>query len=316
MRCGQYRFSCTFRDEALLPEYKGSTFRGVFGHALKRVVCALRRRDCADCLLRDRCLYVFVFETPAPGSPHDEPKPSPFRPYVLSPVPDDRTRYHPGDTFAFDLLLFGKANDDLPYFIYAFDQVGQGGIGRKIDGHQARFTLTSVSAGEQSIFSARDGKVSAGDWTTDLKSDLLTALSAAPEERQSLEIRLLTPLRLKYENRLEAGLPFHILVRAALRRISMLCNAFGDGEPDLDYRGLVSRARPVRTLAPDLRWFDWQRYSNRQDQAMLMGGLVGLVNYAGDLGPFLPLLRFCERTHLGKQTTFGLGKIRIGEANP
>jgi len=181
MRCGQYRFSCTFLDEAILPEYKGSTFRGVFGHALKRVVCALRRRDCADCLLRDRCLYVFVFETPAPGSPHDEPKPSPFHPYVLSPVPDERTHYRPGDTFAFDLLLFGKANDDLPYFIYAFDQVGQGGIGRKIDGRQARFSLTSVSAGDQPIFSARDGKVSAGDWTTDLRSDLLAALSIAPD---------------------------------------------------------------------------------------------------------------------------------------
>ena len=28
---GQYRFCCRFKDEAMLPEYKGSTFRGVFG---------------------------------------------------------------------------------------------------------------------------------------------------------------------------------------------------------------------------------------------------------------------------------------------
>ena len=44
---------------------------------------------------------------------------------------------------------------------------------------------------------------------------------------------------------------------------------------------------------------------------MLMGGMVGNVTYSGDLAEFLPLIRFCEKTHLGKQTSFGLGKIEI-----
>jgi hypothetical protein len=63
MRYGSYQFTSVLEGDALLPEYKGSTFRGAFGHALKRVVCALRREDCADCLLRDKCVYAFVFET-------------------------------------------------------------------------------------------------------------------------------------------------------------------------------------------------------------------------------------------------------------
>jgi len=64
MLYGNYRFNCRFEGDAELPVFKGSTFRGVFGHALKRVVCALKRQECPDCILRERCLYTRVFETP------------------------------------------------------------------------------------------------------------------------------------------------------------------------------------------------------------------------------------------------------------
>jgi hypothetical protein len=47
----KYHFRCRFETEGLLPPYKGSAFRGVFGHALKRVVCAVRQPECRDCLL-------------------------------------------------------------------------------------------------------------------------------------------------------------------------------------------------------------------------------------------------------------------------
>ncbi|HDM76347.1 MAG TPA: CRISPR system precrRNA processing endoribonuclease RAMP protein Cas6, partial [Deltaproteobacteria bacterium] len=71
----------------------------------------------------------------------------------------------------------------------------------------------------------------------------------------------------------------------------------------------VRRAEAVETVNSELKWFDWKRYSNRQDQAMLMGGIIGSVTYRGDLGEFVPFIDFCSRVHLGKQTTFGLGKI-------
>jgi len=118
------------------------------------------------------------------------------------------------------------------------------------------------------------------------------------------------PLRLKFENRLKADLPFHVLGRAMLRRVSSLYNCYGDGEPALDYKGLVSKAKTIRIVDTDLVWFDWQRYSHRQDQAMLMGGMTGSITYEGKIGEFLPLIDFCSKVHLGKQTAFGLGKIR------
>jgi len=120
----------------------------------------------------------------------------------------------------------------------------------------------------------------------------------------------MTPLRLKFKNRLKADLPFHVLVRAMLRRVSSLLEYYDGGEPPLDYRGLVKRAEEVKIISSDLRWFDWRRYSFRQDRSMLMGGMCGSITYDGKIGEFMPLIDFCIKVHLGKQTAFGLGKIR------
>jgi hypothetical protein len=87
--------------------------------------------------------------------------------------------------------------------------------------------------------------------------------------------------------------------------------AYGEGEPDLDYRGMVERAGGVKVESSNLRWFDWERYSNRQERGMQLGGLAGAVTYKGDLGEFVPLLEFSSKVHIGKQTSFGLGKLEV-----
>lgn len=311
MQYGSYLFSSVFEDDAILPDYKGSTFRGVFGHALKKVVCALKRQDCKDCLLKEKCVYSFVFETPAA---RDEPGgrkriASPPHPYVIEPPDNTKTDYKKGEFFGFTLLLFGRANEQLPYFIYAFEQMGKMGIGRRIEGKRPVFKLVSVATDGNLVYSSQDNKIKEGEFTQDLVAE-----GHLPEEYKtihSLELTLQTPLRLKFENSFHANLPFHVLVRAMLRRVSSLTNYHGDGEPPLDYRGLVERAKSVEISDSSLKWFDWKRYSNRQDQSMLMGGITGKVRYSGNLGEFVPLIRFCEKVHIGKQTSFGLGKIKI-----
>ena len=45
------------------------------------------------------------------------------------------------------------------------------------------------------------------------------------------------------------------------------------------------------------------------------GWMVGAVKYEGKLAEYLPLLDFCEKVHLGKNTSFGLGKIKSAVAN-
>lgn len=303
---GRYTLSCTLLDPARLPPYKGSTFRGAFGAALKKVVCAVRERSCDTCLLSSRCVYARVFENrPADGNAGGRIV-APPHPYVIEPSPDSAESYQAGERFDFNLLLFGEFNDLLPYFVYAFQVMGDNGIGRRVDAkHRSRFRLDSVSLEGEALFDPATGRLHPARAPA---ISLPSAEGALPEELE-LTVILKTPLRLKFENHLKAALPFHLLVRAMLRRASSLFETYGGGEPELDYRGLVARAGAVATVASDLRWLDWQRYSNRQDQAMLMGGITGSVTYRGNLAEYLPLLELAGRFHIGKQTSFGLGQV-------
>ena len=307
MLFGKYEFHCCFETEARLPVYKGSTFRGVFGHALKIVVCALKRQTCDQCLLKAQCIYALVFETqhamPAPDGARIAAPPHPF---VIEPPTTARTVFAAGDAFNFNLLLFGETNRHLPYFIYAFDTMGRIGIGRKINGRRGRFVLKTVMHKDRPIYTDQTQRI---DMEEDFPSLTLLATPKPNGNPRHLTLTLKTPLRLKFKNRLAAELPFHLLTRAMTRRIASLMTFYAAGEPPLDYKGLVFRAQDVRVVSSKLKWFDWQRYSRRQDQKMLMGGLIGSITYEGDLDEFLPLLAFCEKTHIGKQTAFGLGWI-------
>ena len=308
MLYGKYQFFCRLESEASLPSYKGSTFRGVFGRALKKVVCALKRQDCAQCLLTQKCVYAVVFETSeSMNLPEGSRVVSPPHPFVIEPPLTTETEFPGGAFFDFNLILFGEVNNSLPYFIYAFDQMGKIGIGKKINGKRGQFVLKEVRQGNKLVYSDGDQKLKALDPIEVLS---IPDVTECTEESFRLKLTLETPLRLKFENRLKADLPFHILVRAMLRRISSLLNCYGDGEPSLDYRGLVKRAETVQIVDANLSWFDWKRYSYRQDKSMLMGGMVGSVTFEGKIGEYLPLIDFCSKVHLGKQTSFGLGKIK------
>lgn len=303
MQAGTYTFTCCFDTEAILPSFKGSTLRGSLGHALKKIVCALRRQECRACLLASTCAHAFLFEEKSSAATNTQGRPP--HPYVLVPPDDERRGYGAGDYFSFSLRLFGRANDFLPHLVYAVQEMGRAGLG-KISSAPGRFRLQEVRSDEAVLFS--------GNTTLTLPTRIPELLPAAATERgiDSLALICETPLRLKHNNRFQTDLPFHLVIRAALRRISSLEATYGNGEPALDYKGLAARATAVRSIKESCRWVEIERYSNRQQTAMLIGGIQGGNTYHGEgLGEFLPLLRYCEVTHLGKQTSFGLGRIRI-----
>ncbi len=150
-RFAKFQFLLKASNCINLPVYKGSTFRGGFGHAFKKVVCVHpvrrsrkslnpaetiltsdpavgqrgiisngvnREKICASCLLKGKCVYSYVFETPPPPDTSKMRK-YPFapHPFIITPPLEEKRMYQEGDTLCFELTLIGKSIDYLPYFI-------------------------------------------------------------------------------------------------------------------------------------------------------------------------------------------------------
>jgi CRISPR-associated endoribonuclease Cas6 len=292
-----------------LPPFKGSALRGGFGHAFKETVCVVEHRECPRCLLRTRCAYPYVFDTPVPdGATRMRKYTQAPHPFVLLPPLEEKTRYEPGDSLAFDLTLIGRGSDFLPYFLYTFERLGERrGIGRG----RGRFAVDSAlwrppDGCEVPIYRG-DDKVLHSTFRSVTVEDL-------PYPKESIDhttLIFLTPTRVVFGEHLTSTLDFHVVIRTLLRRVSNLAYFHAGTELSLDFRALIAEAQNIETVSSDLRWIDWERYSARQDTRMRLGGIVGQVTFGGNLQEFLPLLRLGEYIHMGKGTSFGLGKYRM-----
>lgn len=54
-----------------------------------------------------------------------------------------------------------------------------------------------------------------------------------------------------------------------------------------------------------------ERYSNRLQEKMDFSGLMGEIEFAGDITPFVPWLSAAEVLHIGRNTTFGMGQVEV-----
>ena len=305
-RIARYHIILTARSTIVMPPYAGSTLRGGFGHAFRKMVCTQGPIDCRDCTLKAVCPYPYIFETaPFEGATQLRTYGDVPRPFVIDPL-STRGEYRRGESFVFRLTLIGRAIDYLPYFLVSFRELGELGIGKG----RGRFQLTHVQTeGGESIYDAETQMVHNLNNTLSF-DEIQGETESLPTDQ--LTVRLLTPTRITHKGQITDKLPFHLFWRRLIGRISALAYFHCGESLNLDFKGLIAQAETVETVASSLKWKDWTRYSSRQNQKMQLGGLVGSVTYAGDLEAFLPFVALGKFLHVGKNGTFGLGKYRVG----
>lgn len=321
----KFLFSLEAKEIVHLPSYKGSTLRGGFGHAFKKVVCALRKTDCADCILKEKCVYSYVFETPPPADTKMMTKyTNAPHPFMIEPPSEKKNTYKPSEEITFGLTLIGRAMDYLPYFVYTFDELGKMGLGKGKGKYELKTVRTNptLEKGGGGDFLKNDNETIYSSDTKTLKSfkssilnldfEMLNQCEAAPRPCNKLSLSFETPTRIIYNGGLGIDLEFHILVRQLLRRMSMLYYFHCNGDASAwDFKGMIEKAKEIKTVKRALKWHDWERYSARQDTKLKMGGFVGEITFEGDIGPFMPLIQAGEVLHVGKGTGFGLGRFEI-----
>ncbi len=300
-----YRFYFDTDHPIRLPDYPGSAWRGAFGHALKRTVCVVRNTPCQKCLLKQACAYSYIFETPPPA---DTEK---MRKYTAIPHPfvfRFTAAKSSTQEFSVDMNLFGHGQRFFPYIIHAMHMAGQDGIG----GNRQPFRLNRVDAIDF------QGQPITVYQEAELRNQPPLQIPPLPEMPEKINITFHSPVRIKQDNKNlgDNHFNFGVLFGSLLRRISMICYFHTDTPLETDFAGLAAAARNIQFSAQNLHWYDWTRYSSRQQTEMQMGGLLGTVslNMQG-LEDFWPYLWLGQWTHVGKGTSMGMGAYTIEPAS-
>jgi hypothetical protein len=299
----RYQFNCLVKEPLKFNFYTGSMLRGAFGQALRKLACVTHMQDCKACLLYRQCAYTNVFETPPPLQVQFQNFSQIPNPFVLEPPPMGSKDFAPGDTFSFNLVLIGQALAQLPIIIYAWQTALNAGLGPG----QAKVELLNV------VFEPEQ-PVTQIIYSNGSEARLLPTPSFTPEPlvpTKRINLRLLTPLRIQQKGQvLSSTMSGKDFLMALVRRYYFLQELHTRDYQPPDFKDLALQAEQIEGKH-DFRWCEWQRYSSRQQQKMIFGGVLGELELTGDLTAFLPMLLTGQWLHVGNKTTFGMGHYRL-----
>ncbi|MBI5207147.1 MAG: CRISPR system precrRNA processing endoribonuclease RAMP protein Cas6 [Candidatus Firestonebacteria bacterium] len=309
-KAGKFLFDIVPVNKLYLPEYKGSSFRGGLGESLKKTVCAQKKKDCNDCLLKNNCIYLKIFETPLPCDAQIMRKyRNTVHPFVLTPPLNNQTEFISSDILTFEIILFGETIKLIDYFINAIKLLGEIGIGKQ----KGEFILKEVrqitNNGVQQIYSENNENTI---YKLNYDNNLLVNKSEIENHRT---IQFITPARILFNKKIimfdEKDFQFFILIRSLLRRFYLIMYFHFNIELEIDYCKMLKLAESVKIVSQNLKWYDWKRFSNRKKQFIPMGGFIGEVRFDENINEFMSLLKIGEYLHIGNYTAFGMGKYII-----
>ncbi|MGQ9860299.1 MAG: CRISPR system precrRNA processing endoribonuclease RAMP protein Cas6 [Thermodesulfobacteriota bacterium] len=293
-----HRVKITLRllEDAALPPFKGSTFRGLLGQSLLAAYCPYRAEACSRCSRAERCPYSNFFKPHLARQNKSMPTP-----YVIDPLPDARTYLKEGQTVGFSITVFGTAVKWVPFVMSAlFDSGRKGALG----GRKARFHL------EEPVppLKAADPEAWADGGLTGLRSRTAEDLARAKGLVRGVKIR--TPLKLREEGEVKKTIDGQLLVRALDRRIKGLSCFYGS-HPPKPTQGEWNSFPLLETGQANLRWVVLERPSRTQEQRVNIGGWVGSLEIRACNPEAEALLRLGQWIHVGKNTVCGCGKFLV-----
>ncbi len=308
----QLDFTLTALSKLSLREHPESAFRGVFGQELRKLCCVSGLDECSNCRFTLQCAYQQIFEpvmTPdeiEKSSKRFQTKP---RPYIIE-VKHHRDTLYPGEEIILRFRFFSNVKPYLPFIISACQKVGQTGIGT--DG--GKFVISEIwnvnplVGKAERIYSEYLNVVNNLNECMQF-NQIENLVSEMASDR--IRLKILTPMSLKSNGKYVSKVKFDLLMKNLFRRLSSLIFFYGEGALDLDFQELLSIASKVELVKDRTHLERWDRYSNRQQQKVKMAGIIGEVEYHGELEPFLPYLVLGQYCYIGKNTVFGQGNYKI-----
>jgi hypothetical protein len=290
-----------FLEDSLLPEFKGSTFRGATGWHLKKAAANLNP------------VYENIFETEG-GDNNPEfligVKKIPH-PFILNPPLTEKRLFKCGEIITVGITLFGYAHNFLPFFVQAYTTMGQEGITSK----KHKLKLLNVynedaSGAKFLVYEAGSAKIR-NNYNPIILDNILAQINYS-SKKVSLEFDtpfLLQNKSVEIDERNIHLITPSLLVASIERRYKSLAQYFCRSASEI--KELFKPAEDVVVSKLDLKNFTLHRYSNRIKKDQFYEGLIGSIELQGNLKSILPILYIGEKINIGKKTSFGWGQYKI-----
>ena len=308
----RYRLTARVQQPLSLPDYAGSLLRGQFGAALRHVACMTRQPTCPGCPLIPTCPYTRIFEAPPPpkGSHALQDFNQIPNPYIIEPPTPGARVVNAGERFDFHIVLIGHAIDQLALIVFALQRALAHGLTRQrvpadllqVDWVDPVGQAHPIWHIDQPTLLAHPAQLEPGAVNT----------SATVQKLQKITLHIQTPLRLQSQGKpLGVGqLTPRALVSAVTRRAALLMEFHAGQSGWGEAAQRIAHLSQSLTDSQDLHWFDWTRYSSRQQQEMTLGGVLGnwtLHGAADTLAEIAPWLWLGQWLHVGKNASMGMG---------
>jgi hypothetical protein len=337
-------FRLQAQESVMLPPFLGSTLRGAFGTALKKVFCFVPHGECERCWFFEACPYQYIFESPNLIPKEENHKllqgqkevPQPFVLIPPNPRPkgqkpktqkgvvnfnEDYAENHfsRGAGFEFSILLMGKAALYWSQILVAVRLLAEYGLGKR----RVPFVLAEAFAHDYhgqtlKIFSLENPKVSSYNvsaiplaWIAGLRvQSLKNDLSETKSDR--LKIELQTPTRIRIADEINPTITFFDLLKKLTERLEFLAFLHAETAQKIDYRPILRAAEGIFSIHSSLKTYRYEQFSNTQGGKTRRDVVLGETIFQGSsLVEFLPFLAVGELLNIGTNTSAGFGKFII-----
>ncbi len=238
-------------------------------------------------MVKSSCVYSVFFETNIDKDLTSlEGRNKGAHPFVMEVNHiDDRTA-------VIEVLFIGRAINYIPYINIALENAGTNGVGR----NRACYTICGIIAGDD-LFEFNQIEEKCLNWPVENISN-----------RYVSSIILETPCRIKKEGHYISEIQFDDLLKSINKRMQILMELFSEEKflPSADFEA------SIRNEAKNQRWVEQSYYSGRQKTVMKLGGVIGLIEMQAEVPEsIVQYINAMELFHVGKNISFGLGKIKV-----
>ncbi|OFI07048.1 hypothetical protein CLOACE_04530 [Clostridium acetireducens DSM 10703] len=291
------KFIFRFTKDSILPQFKSSALRGVLGKALITFNC-IGDENCNKCYFKKSCIVQNIMSHGLREQVEFVPKNTSISSFVIE-CEDERTNFKKGDILEFYITIFGDSIVFFPQYLYAFQAMENVGLGS----YNAKYELVQVSNDiEEPIFYDNEF-LKFNIKIRTLEEYVSNRFQQIPEVKT---INFTTPFRVLKKGKLVRKINYKDIIIALYRRLIIL-NALDGIKVDNTIIDLEGNIEEVNS-----EWINVKRHSNRQKQDMNFGGVTGKFILPESINEIKEYILAGEIIHIGKNTSFGLGKFEIG----